>query len=120
MPNEKGVGVRGSRIVFWAIALIAALASGSSGYLSGTMNGDIPWPATEVETGVYNTARILSIVAAVAVVLAIAFWAISRSPRSNNGGRIWLASAVILVASLALFFTGYAIGATQTSVAFAN
>ena len=109
-------------LVVTAIAALTALLLAASGFLFGTVEGDIPWPATQADETVYYTARGLEWGAiAVAMVGAIAVAVFTWWRAHANG---WLPFVVTLVASAVLggvaFFTAYAFGHANYLFAFTS
>lgn len=114
--------VRGSWVAVAAIFVGTALLCAVSGFLFGTVQGDIPWPATQAEETVYYTARGLNwgaIAFAVVGTFAIAVFPWRRAPADR-----WLLAAVTLVGSaflgMIVFFIVYAIGQENFLFAFTS
>ena len=49
----------GSWVALIAVGLLMTVLAAASGFLFGTMQGDIPWPATPAEETIYYTAQAL-------------------------------------------------------------
>ncbi|MCT9820809.1 hypothetical protein N3K63_10990 [Microbacterium sp. W1N] len=81
-------------------AALVVLLFGASGFLFGTVQGDIPWPATQAEETVYRTASGLEwggFAVAFMGATAVAIW-----PPRRAGGARWLWALVALVGSAIL------------------
>lgn len=90
------------------IGALAALTCISAGYVSGTVDGDIPWTATAVEESTYNVSTALTAVTGVLVFLALATWALAKRPKV---GKAVLVILVSLGITALIFFASYAVGA---------
>lgn len=106
-PGELG----GSWVALIATGVVVTLLVAVSGFLFGTMQGDIPWPATPTEEAVYNTASVLQW-AAIPVPLIGAIVVALCPPPQVRGSR-WLWTTVTLVGSailgLVVFFMAFGI-----------
>lgn len=100
---------RSSWVPLIATAALTIILLGVSGFLFGTMQGDIPWPATRAEESVYYTARGLEW-GALAVPFLGAITVAVVPPTRTHGGR-WLWAFVTLIGSGILgavaFFSAY-------------
>ncbi|OZB86158.1 hypothetical protein [Microbacterium sp. 13-71-7] len=98
-------------VVFLVATLIAAAISG---YFNGTVNGDIPFPATGAEQAHYDSGRmwmIVGLVSALCAVVALIIWSARRARKSAG----WAAVGVIAglaVGSAMVFYAFYAWGHT--------
>lgn len=100
---------RSSWVPLIASAVLTTILLGVSGFLFGTMQGDIPWPATRAEETVYYTARGLEWAALAIPFLGAIAVAVVRPTRT--GGSRWLWALVTLIGSGILgavaFFSAY-------------
>ncbi|MCK8467734.1 hypothetical protein M0722_11065 [Microbacterium sp. KSW4-16] len=92
----------------WAIAALAAIVGIAAGYLGGTVDGDIPWPATVQETATYNTSTALTAIAGVLVLAALIIWGVRTRPKA---GKAVLVITGALVATAVVFGASFAVGA---------
>lgn len=101
----------GSWVAFIAVGLLMTVLAAASGFLFGTMQGDIPWPATPAEETIYYTAQALEW-AAIPVPLLGAI-AVACFPPPRVRGSRWLWTTVALVGSailgLVVFFVAFGI-----------
>lgn len=109
-------------IAVTAVIVVTTVLCAVSGFLFGTVQGDIPWPATQAEETVYYTARGLNwgaIAFAVVGTLAVAVIPWRPAPADR-----WLVAAVTLVGSgflgMIVFFIAYAIGQENFLFAFTS
>lgn len=102
--------------------VLTTLLLGASGFLFGTVQGDIPWPATQAEETVYYTARGLEW-AGLAVPFVGAITVAFFPPTRTRGSR-WIWTLVTLIGSgflgALVFFTAYAFGEANYLFAFTS
>jgi hypothetical protein len=106
--NEPSAVTASNRIrIVWVIAVFAALATIAAGYLSGTTNGDIPWPATAAEESTYIASTALTGVAGALTLASLVIWGIIARPKPGRATVVIIAALVI---TAAVFFASYAVG----------
>jgi len=120
--DASGRAARTSWAPLIVTAVLTTLLLGVSGFLFGTVQGDIPWPATPAEETVYYTARGLGWGAA-AVAFAGAITVAVFPPSLTRGVR-WFWGVVTLIGSGFLgaiaFFTAYAFAQANYLFAFTS
>lgn len=98
------------KVPFFVFAILAAVTSATAGYLNGTVDGDIPWPATVSEATFYSAAAWVTVIAGVLAVFAAIFASLSGRRRPAILRFVLWVFASLAIA-LALFLLGFAIGA---------
>jgi hypothetical protein len=96
-----------------ATFLVATLiAAAFSGYFNGTVNGDIPFPATGAEQLHYDSGRIwmiVGLVAALGAVVTFVSWRVRRARKSAGWVSVGVVAGVA-VGSAMVFYAFYAWG----------
>lgn len=118
VPVSKPRPARTSWAPLIVTAALTVVLLGASGFLSGTLQGDMPWPATPAEQTVYDTGRALMWGGVTAIVVGTI--AATALPPTRAGGGRWLWGMVTLVGSIFLggvvFLSVF--GLAQTNYAF--
>lgn len=94
--------------IVWVIASLAAITCIAAGYVSGTVDGDVPWPATAIEESTYVASTALTAMAGVLALTALAVWIVTARPKSGRATAVIIASVVV---TALVFFASYAVGA---------
>lgn len=94
-----------------ATGLVTTVLVGFGGYLLGTVDGDVPWPATAEESGTYNAGRTLVYVAVGAALAgATALILLAKHGRYRPLPWALVTVAVTALVALAVFAGSYALG----------
>ena len=101
---------------------MSLLLLAASGFLNGTMEGDIPWPATPAEEAVYYSARYLAwggVALALVGGVVVAFISKRRSLTAGLGWGWGILTFVTCgLMGAVVFFSAYALGNEHFLYAF--
>lgn len=95
------------KVAVVSLAVLALAASVVAGYMNGTVDGDVPWPATESETAFYAASTWLTAVAGILALLTALLFSASRKLTIIRALFAVLGS---LAVAFVVFMLGFVIG----------